>query len=61
MSFSDLVSLESQLNDSLLSVKDQKVKTDYFFNSKRLKESSLTCTVFFRQSCSTRLKDLGYR
>ena len=32
MSFSDLVSLESQLNDSLLRVKDQKVKkTDYFF------------------------------
>ncbi|WZZ64533.1 hypothetical protein YC2023_075903 [Brassica napus] len=27
MSFSDLVSLESQLNDSLLSVKDQKVET----------------------------------
>ena len=29
MSFSDLISLENQLNDSLHSVKDQKVKRAY--------------------------------
>jgi hypothetical protein len=29
MSFPDLISLENQLNESLHSVKDQKVKTKY--------------------------------
>ncbi|CAH8325756.1 unnamed protein product [Eruca vesicaria subsp. sativa] len=47
MSFSDLSSLESQLNASLLSIKDQKVKTTQrtIFYSKDLKDDSLTCKI----------------
>ena len=37
MSFSDLISLENQLNDSLHSVKNQKVKTIEQFLFKKLK------------------------
>ncbi|KAH0872734.1 hypothetical protein HID58_070096, partial [Brassica napus] len=41
MSFSDLVSLESQLNDSLLSVKDQKVETSRLQEKIALEENQL--------------------
>ena len=49
MSFSDLISLESQLNDSLHSVKNQKVKTIKQVLLTRLKyicESSLDLQSF---------------
>ncbi|XP_048633875.1 agamous-like MADS-box protein AGL18 isoform X1 [Brassica napus] len=44
MSFSDLISLEHQLSDSLHSVKDRKVKNSFY--SQSICESSLTCKVF---------------
>lgn len=38
MSFPDLISLENQLNDSLHSVKDQKVKNKVLIYSKNLRD-----------------------